>query len=220
MEIIRSLIGGDEYPSPLEPFDKIYPATGEVIAKIEPATSEMLDEAVQNAKIAQKKWAALAADERARILNRVAVILREQNESLARLEVRDVGKLYSEAVSADVPSGAEAFEFFAAIAATYHGTAHKWPGAIGYTMRVPLGVCAGIGAWNYPVQVACWKTAPALAAGNAFILKPSEETPLTANALAACMKEAGLPTGLFQVIHTESEMQCLLHQVCLNNIYS
>ena len=83
---------------------------------------------------------------------------------------------------------------------------HKWSDAMGYTMRVPLGVCAGIGAWNYPVQVACWKAAPALAAGNAFILKPAEETPLTANMLADLFKIAGLPDGLFQVIHGDHQI--------------
>ncbi|MEC7209012.1 MAG: aldehyde dehydrogenase family protein, partial [Pseudomonadota bacterium] len=96
--------------------------------------------------------------------------------------------------------------FFASLCATYHGTSHRWPDAIGYTQRVPLGVCAGIGAWNYPVQVACWKAAPALAAGNAFILKPSEETPLTANALAEIFQNAGLPDGLFQVIHGDHDI--------------
>jgi len=201
VKIIRSIIHGREVASSLPVFDKIYPATGEVIAKIEPASPPMLDEAVEYAREAQKKWAALAGHERGRILQNIAQTLRDHNEALSALEVRDVGKLYSEAVSADVPSGAEAFEFFAALAATYHGTSHKWSDAIGYTMRVPLGVCAGIGAWNYPVQVACWKAAPALAAGNAFILKPSEETPLTANMLADLFKIAGLPDGLFQVIH-------------------
>ena len=201
VKIIRSIIHGHEVTSSLPVFDKIYPASGEVIAKIEPASPPMLDEAVEYAREAQKKWAALAGHERGRILQNIAQTLRDHNEALSALEVRDVGKLYSEAVSADVPSGAEAFEFFAALAATYHGTSHKWSDAIGYTMRVPLGVCAGIGAWNYPVQVACWKAAPALAAGNAFILKPSEETPLTANMLADLFKIAGLPDGLFQVIH-------------------
>jgi len=201
VKIIRSIIHGREVTSSLPVFDKIYPASGEVIAKIEPASPQMLDEAVEYAREAQKKWAALAGHERGRILQNIAQTLRDHNEALSALEVRDVGKLYSEAVSADVPSGAEAFEFFAALAATYHGTSHKWSDAIGYTMRVPLGVCAGIGAWNYPVQVACWKAAPALAAGNAFILKPSEETPLTANMLADLFKIAGLPDGLFQVIH-------------------
>ena len=201
MNTIMSVINGRTVASTQRVIEKRYPATGEVIAEVQPATSHMLDEAVQHAKTAQAMWAAKAADERARILNQIALCLIEHNEELSRLEVRDVGKTFAEAVSADVPSGAEAFEFFASLCATYHGTSHKWPNAIGYTQRVPLGVCAGIGAWNYPIQVACWKAAPALAGGNAFILKPSEETPLTANALADLFQQAGLPDGLFQVIH-------------------
>ena len=126
VKIIRSIIHSGEVASSLPVFDKIYPATGEVIAKIEPASSQMLDEAVEYAREAQKKWAALAGHERGRILQNIAQTLRDHNEALSALEVRDVGKLYSEAVSADVPSGAEAFEFFAALAATYHGTSHKW----------------------------------------------------------------------------------------------
>ncbi len=206
IKTMRSIINGKEVASKLPPFDKIYPATGEVIASVEPASPDMLDEAVQHAAKAQRKWAAMAGHERSRILNNIAQILRDHNEALSTIEVQDVGKVYAEAVSADVPSGAEAFEFFASLAATYHGTSHKWPEAIGYTMRVPLGVCAGIGAWNYPVQVACWKAAPALAAGNAFILKPSEETPLTANVLADLFDIAGLPQGLFQVVHGDHEI--------------
>jgi len=206
IKTMRSIINGKEVASKLPPFDKIYPATGEVIASVELASPDMLDEAVQHAAEAQRKWAAMAGHERSRILNNIAQILRDHNEALSAIEVQDVGKVYAEAVSADVPSGAEAFEFFASLAATYHGTSHKWPEAIGYTMRVPLGVCAGIGAWNYPVQVACWKAAPALAAGNAFILKPSEETPLTANVLADLFDIAGLPQGLFQVVHGDHEI--------------
>ena len=206
MNMIMSIINGQQLASHLPVFEKRYPATGEVIAKVQPATSDMLDQAVRHAQAAQQDWAKMAAHERARILGRIAGALHQQNEQLSALEVQDVGKVYAEALSADVPSGAEAFEFFASLCATYHGTSHKWPNAIGYTQRVPLGVCAGIGAWNYPVQVACWKAAPALAAGNAFILKPSEETPLTANALAEIFQQAGLPDGLFQVIHGDHEI--------------
>ena len=206
MNIIMSIINGQQLASHLPVFEKRYPATGEVIAKVQPATTDMLDQAVRHAQAAQQDWAKMAAHERARILGRIAGALHQQNEQLSALEVQDVGKVYAEALSADVPSGAEAFEFFASLCATYHGTSHKWPDAIGYTQRVPLGVCAGIGAWNYPVQVACWKAAPALAAGNAFILKPSEETPLTANALAEIFQQAGLPDGLFQVIHGDHEI--------------
>ena len=201
MNTIMSVINGQTVASTKDVIEKRYPATGEVIAKIQPATSDMLDKAVLHAKAAQELWAAKAAHERARILNQIALCLAEHNEELSKLEVRDVGKTLAEAISADVPSGAEAFEFFACLCSTYHGTSHKWPNAIAYTQRVPLGVCAGLGAWNYPIQVACWKAAPALAAGNAFILKPSEETPMTANALAELFQQAGLPDGLFQVIH-------------------
>ena len=173
MQICQSLIGGQLVASALPAIDKIYPATGETIAKIEPATADMLDDAVACAAAAQRSWAAYEPLARARILHRAAALMREANAELAQLEVMDVGKLYAEAETADVPSGTDAFDFFAAAITTQSGDYNKWDGAVSYTSRVPLGVCAGIGAWNYPMQIACWKSAPALAAGNAFILKPS-----------------------------------------------
>ena len=105
MQICQSLIGGKAVTSPPPTIDKIYPETGEIIAKIEPATPEMLDEAVALATSAQRSWATYQPLERARILHRAAALMREANEELARLEVMDVGKLYTEAESADVPSG-------------------------------------------------------------------------------------------------------------------
>ena len=121
--------------SPLPTIDKIYPATGEIIAKIEPATLEILDEAVAVATAAQRSWATYQPLERARILHRAAALMREANEELARLEVMDVGKLYTEAESADVPSGTDAFDFFAAAITTQTGDYNKWDGAISYTSR-------------------------------------------------------------------------------------
>ena len=206
MQRIQSLINGQAVTSDNGVIDKVYPATGEVIAQIEKADHAMLDDAVQKAAIAQAKWATKSGQERSRILHKIAAALIDANEELSRLEVRDVGKLYSEAVSGDVPSGAEAFEYFANLAATMTGTSHQWDGAIGYTKRVPLGVCAGIGAWNYPAQIACWKSAPALATGNAFILKPSEETPLVSQRIVEIMHEAGLPEGLMQILHGDHEI--------------
>ena len=206
MQRIQSLINGQAVTSDIGVIDKVYPATGEVIAQIEKADNAMLDDAVQKAAIAQAKWAKTSGQERSRILHKIAAALIDANEELSRLEVRDVGKLYSEAVSGDVPSGAEAFEYFANLAATMTGTSHQWDGAIGYTKRVPLGVCAGIGAWNYPAQIACWKSAPALATGNAFILKPSEETPLVSQRIVEIMHEAGLPEGLMQILHGDHEI--------------
>ena len=201
MQICQSLIGGKPVKSNLPIIEKRYPATGEVIAHIEPASDAMLNEAVAIASQAQISWAKTDAFDRAKILHKAANLLREANDELAHLEVRDVGKVFSEAVSGDVPSGTDAFDYFAACVTTQSGDFNKWDKAIGYSVRVPLGVCAGIGAWNYPMQIACWKSAPALAAGNAFILKPSEETPFVAHKVAELLQAAGLPDGLFQIIH-------------------
>ena len=201
MEVCRSLVGGQPVAGSLPSIDKKYPATGEVIARIEPADQTILDQAVDAAAVAQRDWSARSGSERAAILQKAADGLRSRNDALSRLEVRDVGKCFAEAVSADVPSGADAMAFFASMAMTDAGDMHRYADAIAYSERVPLGVCAGIGAWNYPVQIACWKAAPALAAGNAFILKPSELTPLTAHLVAEILTDAGLPEGLFQIIH-------------------
>lgn len=207
MDRISSYINGAPAPrADAACMEKYYPATGEVIASVEKASLEMLDEAVAIASEAQKDWAARSGQERGRILDNIARLLEAENEALTRSEVLDVAKVWSEAVSGDVPCGAEAFAFFGALAATQTGTSHSWPGAFGYTKRVPLGVCAGIGAWNYPTQIACWKSAPALAMGNAFILKPAEETPIVANHIAGLMTEAGLPDGLFQVLQGDHEI--------------
>ena len=206
MQVCRSLVGGEELAGDAPAIDKIYPATGEVIARIEPADDAVLDRAVEIAAAAQKEWALRSGHDRAQVLARAARLLREHNEELARIEVLDVGKVYGEAVSADVPSGADAMDFFAALAQTDTGDMRRYPDAIAYCERVPLGICAGIGAWNYPVQIACWKAAPALAAGNAFILKPSEMTPLTAHRVAELLSEAGLPEGLFQIVHGDHKV--------------
>jgi betaine-aldehyde dehydrogenase len=200
-EIIKNYINGALVDGDGSFIDKYYPATGEVIAKVSVASAELLDEAVAKASEAQKLWAVRSIQERGQIMIRAAHALREANDELSRLEVQDVGKVYAEAASGDVPSGPDALEFFGAAIMTYTGVQHQWPGAIGYSRRVPLGVCAGIGAWNYPAQIALWKSAPALAMGNAFILKPSEMTPLVSMRIAAIMEEAGLPKGLMNVIH-------------------
>jgi len=206
MEICKSLVGGRPVAGAMPPIDKRYPATGEVIARIEPADQTILDQAVEVAAAAQREWGARSGSDRAAILQKAADGLRAQNDALSRLEVRDVGKSFAEAVSADVPSGADAMAFFASMAMTEAGDMHRYADAIAYCERVPLGVCAGIGAWNYPVQIACWKAAPALAAGNAFILKPSELTPLTAHLVAEILADAGLPEGLFQILHGDYQI--------------
>ncbi|VDC30749.1 betaine-aldehyde dehydrogenase [Pseudogemmobacter humi] len=178
----------------------LYPATGEVIARLHEATPALIERALAAGAQAQKAWGALRPVERARVLSRAAAIIREQGEELARLETLDTGKPIQETRVADWPSGADALEYFAGLAPTVTGETIPLGGDMVYTLREPLGLCVGIGAWNYPSQIACWKSAPALAMGNAMVFKPSETTPLGALRLAEIFIEAGLPPGLFNVV--------------------
>jgi betaine-aldehyde dehydrogenase len=143
----------------------------------------------------------MTAMERSRILRRAVDILRERNDELAQLETLDTGKAYSETSTVDIVTGADVIEYYAGLATAIQG--EQVPlreSSFFYTRREPLGVVAGIGAWNYPIQIAMWKSAPALAAGNAMIFKPSETTPLTAFKLAEIYTEAGVPDGVFNVV--------------------
>lgn len=178
----------------------IYPATGEVIARVHEATPDIIERAVASAKRAQAAWAGMKPVERSRILRRAADIIRERGDDLAKLETLDTGKPIQETVVADWPSGADSLEWFAGLAPTVVGETVPLGRDFVYTLREPLGVCVGIGAWNYPSQIACWKAAPALALGNAMVFKPSEVTPLGALMLAEILVEAGLPAGLFNVV--------------------
>jgi betaine-aldehyde dehydrogenase len=188
-------------------FPDINPATGETLATVFAADAALVDEAVVAAKEAQKAWIGVPAAERGRVMNRVASLLRARKMALARLEVLDTGKPIQEAPVADIGSAADCFEFFAGLTQAIHGE-HIALGdsAFAYTRREPLGVCAGIGAWNYPIQIASWKTAPALAAGNAMIFKPSELTPVTAVELAKIVEEAGAPKGLLNVVQGKGDV--------------
>jgi betaine-aldehyde dehydrogenase len=180
--------------------DVIYPATGEIIAKLHAATPAIVEQAVEAARAAQPAWARLKPVERGRILRRAADILRARNDELARLETLDTGKPLQETLVADAPSAADALEFLGGAVAAFNGEFVDLGGPFAYTRREPLGVCVGIGAWNYPIQIAGWKSGPALAMGNAMVFKPSENTPLSALALAEIYAEAGLPAGLFNVV--------------------
>ncbi len=181
-------------------FDTVDPATDETICAVQVAGREDVDNAVAAARAGFERWSAMAGAERGRILNRAAALLRQRNRELAELEVRDTGKPIQEAEAVDVFSGADAIEYYAGLAAALHGHHYDFGGAFAYTRREPLGVCAGIGAWNYPLQIACWKSGPALACGNAMIFKPAELTPLTALKLAEIYTEAGVPDGVFNVV--------------------
>ena len=182
-------------------FRVINPANGELLAQLPIDGAAQIDAAVARAQAAQKSWAQLSGAQRGRILQRAAQLLRERNEELAHLETLNTGKPIQETRSVDVLSGAECLEYYAGVAAGIAGE-HLDLGAaaFGYTRREPLGVVAGIGAWNYPLQIACWKSAPALACGNAMIFKPAELTPLTALKLSEIYLAAGVPAGVFQVV--------------------
>jgi betaine-aldehyde dehydrogenase len=189
----------------------INPATGAVLGEVAVAGPTEVNAAVSAAQRGQALWRAMTGAERARILRRAAEILRERNHALAELETRDTGKPIQETSVVDVISGAECIEYFASVAQSLSGE-HIDLGqhAFGYTRREPLGVVAGIGAWNYPLQIACWKSAPALACGNAMIFKPAELTPFTAMKLEEIYLEAGVPPGVFQVVQGYAETGQLL----------
>jgi|TARA_B110000261_G_scaffold122158_1_gene136298 betaine-aldehyde dehydrogenase len=178
----------------------VYPATGEVIARVHGATPAILEAALATAKAAQPAWAALTGTERGRILRRASDMIREQNRSLSELETYDTGKPLQETLVADATSAADALEYFGGLAGSLTGEHVQFGEDFIYTIREPLGVCVGIGAWNYPTQIAAWKAAPALACGNAMVFKPSETTPLCALKVAEILHAAGLPAGLFNVI--------------------
>ncbi len=194
-----------------ERFASINPANGEVLGYVNVAGPDEVNAAVRAAQRGQVQWAALTGAERARVLRKAAHLLRSRNQLLAELETRDTGKPIQETVVVDVISGAECLEYFASLAQSLSGEhLDLGPQAFGYTRREPLGVVAGIGAWNYPLQIACWKAAPALACGNAMIFKPAELTPLSAVKLEEIFLEAGLPAGVFQVVQGFAETGRLL----------
>lgn len=198
-------------PASGERFASINPATGEILGQFIVSGAAQVNAAAAAAVHAQAIWAAMTGAERGRILRRTADLLRSRNEELAVLETRDTGKPIQETRVVDVASGADCFEYFAGIAQSLSGEhIDLGPQAFGYTRREPLGVVAGIGAWNYPLQIACWKAAPALACGNAMIFKPAELTPFTAVKLQEILAEAGAPPGIFQVVQGFAETGRLL----------
>ena len=188
------------------PIPVIYPATGETIATLYAATPAIVEQAITSARKAQAAWAAMTGTERGRILRRAADMIRERNHDLSVLETYDTGKPYQETSVADATSGADALEYFGGLAGSLTDEHIQLGEDWVYTRREALGLCVGIGAWNYPTQIACWKAAPALACGNAMIFKPSETTPLCALKVAEILIEAGLPAGLFNVVQGMGEV--------------
>ncbi|PCK31114.1 betaine-aldehyde dehydrogenase [Pseudoalteromonas piscicida] len=182
------------------------PATDEVIYEVEIADSHVQQAAIESARAGFALWSAMTPIERSRILHKAVSLLRERNDELAKVEVLDTGKPWQEAECVDIQTGADVIEYFAGLAPAQIGSQQPVGNDFFYTRKEPLGICAGIGAWNYPLQIACWKSGPALAAGNALIFKPSEETPLGAIKLAEIFIEAGVPAGVFNVVQGAAEV--------------
>ena len=184
-----------------ETFKSINPANGETIAIVDQASEKDVEKAVLSSEKAFSVWSEMSAFERGRILLKAVSILRERNDELAELEVLDSGKPLQEANCVDIQTGADVIEYYAGLAPTLQGSQQDLDSNTFFmSKREPLGVCAGIGAWNYPIQIACWKSAACLAAGNTMVFKPSEETPLSVLKLAEIYIEAGMPPGVFNVV--------------------
>src|SRR5918997_321820 len=175
------------------------PATGEPLAEVADGTAEDADRAVAAAKAAFRRgdWSRITPGERAAVIDRLADLLEERADEFARTESRNTGKPLKFSSAFDLPLSIDNLRFFAAAARNLDGKA-SGEYLEGYTStirREPLGVCASIAPWNYPLNMACWKVGPALAGGNAVVLKPSELTPLTALMLGRLALEAGVPPG-------------------------
>ena len=175
------------------------PATAQPIAELQQAGLEETDAAVARAKAAFPAWRAVAPADRARLLRRLAALVEEHGEELARIESRNVGKPISGA-RAEVGMVADVFHFYAGAVDKHHGTTIPVAGGIDATFREPLGVVGLIVPWNFPLNIASWKLGPALACGNTVVLKPAALTPLSALRLAELVLDAGIPEGVVNVL--------------------
>lgn len=194
-------------------FQSIDPSTSKPVCTIHASSPSEVEQAIRSANLAFPSWASTPPVDRSRILLKAASLLRSRNDELAKIETLDTGKPYSETSTVDIVTGADVLEYFAHLVASggLNGESfHLRDSAWVYTAKEPLGTCAGIGAWNYPIQIALWKSAPCLAAGNTMVYKPSEVTPLHAQLLAEIYKEAGLPDGAFNVVYGDGSVGSLL----------
>ncbi|KAL6259583.1 hypothetical protein P5V15_009500 [Pogonomyrmex californicus] len=185
-------------------FPTVNPATGEVIAEVQEGDTADIDFAVQAANKAFKRnspWRTMDASQRGILLNRLANLIERDWKYIASLETLDNGKPYSNAYSMDIPFGAGVLRYYAGWADKWHGKVIPADGKVlAYTRHEPVGVCGQIIPWNFPLLMMAWKIAPAIATGNVIILKPAEQTPLTALYVAQLTKEAGFPDGVINVV--------------------
>ncbi|MCA0907383.1 aldehyde dehydrogenase [Ruegeria marisrubri] len=184
-------------------FDSINPATGEVLAQVAEGDAEDVNRAVAAGRRAFEdgRWSRMAPGDRKAILLKLADLIRTNLEEMALLDSLDMGKLVTDAVTIDAPGSAHFFQWYAeAIDKIYDEVAPTGPGDLALVSRVPLGVVGAVTPWNFPLDMATWKGAAALAAGNSVVLKPAEQSPLSALRLAELAAEAGVPDGVFNVV--------------------
>ena len=191
-------------------FENINPVNQSIISKVHIANTTDIEKAVNSSLEGFSEWSQYTGTERSRVLAKAANILLSRNDELAKLETLDTGKAIQESLEVDIKLSADSFEYYAGIAPTISGEHIYYKNSFSYSRREPLGVCAGIGAWNYPLQVASWKIAPALACGNAVIFKPAELTPTTASILGEILLEAGLPKGALNIVQGFGDTGSLL----------
>ncbi|MBW3533812.1 MAG: aldehyde dehydrogenase family protein [Gemmatimonadetes bacterium] len=184
-----------------ETFETKNPATGEVIARVAAGSEADVERAVASARGALPEWRRMDPHQRSALLWKLADVIEAHADELGALETRDNGKPYFESRKVDLPSVVENFRYFAGMADKVHGDTIPVSGPfLNYTLREPIGVVGCIVPWNFPLSLAAWKVAPALACGNVVVLKPAEQTPLTALRLGELAAEAGLPPGVLNVV--------------------
>ncbi|MBP6477507.1 MAG: aldehyde dehydrogenase [Chitinophagaceae bacterium] len=182
--------------------DNFNPATGEVVGQIPDSNEKDINIAVESAKKAFPAWSVSPVEQRFRILNRIAELIEENLDELAIAETNDNGKPLWLAKQVDIPRASSNFRFFATGIMHFATESHNMEDkAVNYTLRQPIGIVGCISPWNLPLYLFTWKIAPALAAGNCVIAKPSEVTPITAFLLSKICKEAGLPDGVLNIVH-------------------
>ena len=204
--LLRSFVGGD-FVDGGTPFDNLNPVDGSLVGRVAEADAACVDAAVAAARAAlESEWGALDDAHRCELLHHVADRMHTRESDFIDAEIADTGKPLAQVRRIDIPRGTANFRFFADLARYRSGQSFmtSTPAgeqALNYTVNKPLGVVAVISPWNLPLLLATWKVAPAMACGNAVILKPSEETPSTAQLLAEVMQEAGVPHGAFNLLH-------------------
>lgn len=202
-EKILNYIGGElKAPVNGKYIDNINPATGEVYSQIPDSTALDVEEAVAAAEAAFPAWSKTPAEEKFKILNRIAELIDQNLDALALAETNDNGKPLWLSKRVDIPRASSNFRFFATGLMHFATESHNMEnGTVNYTLRQPIGVVGCISPWNLPLYLFTWKIAPALAAGNCVISKPSEVTPMTGYLLSLICKEAGLPAGVLNILH-------------------